>query len=352
MRLTNFELLRIIAMLFIVFHHMLVYVIEFQHQTALNFHVPLFIDSFLIIAVNSFVLLSGYWGIKVKLRGFLNLYLMCAFYNLISLLFAHFYLETPISLVKVFHAFLPFSHSFRLWFIQDYMYLYLLSPLLNLISNATKKSFISILIFLSILNIYFGFLWQGNINKDGANVMNFIYLYLIGKYLSLHCINKWRNNKNTIMLYIGLAVFVFLLSDLEYFLTGGKLHYGFLFGYNNPIIIVESIAFFLIFRNLNLKNATINAISISSLSVYLLHENVYISNYLYSSLKSIVCTVTIFEKCALILAFSLALFAISISLDKIRILFLKKVEYWLETVIDKLYKRIMYPLFCCISKYL
>lgn len=352
MRLSSFELLRIIAMFFILFHHLLVYVLNYQNQIGSCFHFSLLIDSFLIIAVNSFVLLSGYWGIKIKLKGFLNLYLMCVFYNLIALIFACLVVKNAISYSDIIYAFFPFSHPFRLWFIQDYIFLYLLSPLLNVVSSISKKMFICILIFLSIVNIYFGFLWQGDINRNGANIMNFIYLYLIGRYIFLHCIDKYRNNRKIIISYVSLAVLVFVLSDLEYLLTSGKLHYGILFGYNNPIIIIESIAFFLMFRNLKLKNKVINYISVSSLSVYLLHENIYVSDYVYSTLSSALYSVALLDKFILLLLFSFVFFAFSVFFDKLRISFQKRIECHLETIIIKLYICILSPLFSRVRKYL
>ena len=47
----------------------------------------------------------------------------------------------------------------------------------------------------------------------------------------------------------------------------------FLFNYSNPIIIIQSIAVFVFFSTLNIKNKLINYISSLTLGVYLLHDN-------------------------------------------------------------------------------
>ena len=84
-RLSNIELLRILAMLFVVLHHIVCHgmklyepPVTFIERTAIVF------DAFLVVGVNLFVLISGYFSIKLSWKSFLNLALICIFFRYFS----------------------------------------------------------------------------------------------------------------------------------------------------------------------------------------------------------------------------------------------------------------------------
>ena len=75
---SNIELLRLVCMLFILLHHFIVHGSEFVTAPSVWLTI---MNSFLVIAVDCFVLISGYFGIKAKWKGFIHLYVLCAFYS-------------------------------------------------------------------------------------------------------------------------------------------------------------------------------------------------------------------------------------------------------------------------------
>ena len=85
---SNIELLRLVCMFFIVCHHFCVHAV---FPETLDSDVPLsqgvvlstIIEGFLFIGVNCFVLISGYYGVKLKKKSLLNLWLTCAVYGLV-----------------------------------------------------------------------------------------------------------------------------------------------------------------------------------------------------------------------------------------------------------------------------
>lgn len=85
-RESNGELLRLICIFIIVVHHFCVHalypeVLSLQVKgTNWDSHLLLFIHCFLYVGVDCFVLLSGWYGIKLRLKGFFNLWLVCALY--------------------------------------------------------------------------------------------------------------------------------------------------------------------------------------------------------------------------------------------------------------------------------
>lgn len=85
-----------------------------------------FIESIAIVAVNVFVLISGYFGIKFKTKGVLRLYLVCFCWGLISYLLYCFLGHHPLD-KAIFGRFFAFTHN-KWWFIIAYLYLYFAAP--------------------------------------------------------------------------------------------------------------------------------------------------------------------------------------------------------------------------------
>jgi len=327
-RESNFELLRLVCMFFVLLHHFICHGLVYSSESYL---VPL--NGFFIIAVNCFVLISGYFGIRISWRGFFHLYIFCVFYNLLfSFIQAgssgDFVLET------VLYSFLPFSHTGKFWFIACYFYLFLLSPMLNkIIDKCNKKEFIAFLIICAIVNLYFGYLWKKPVNYDGYNVMNFIFLYFIGRFVALHTTNITTLKRR--LLYIGIYVLcsvssiLFLLSenpDTAYLIR----HF---YAYNAPLVYIATISFFLFFRTLSFKSKIVNWAAGSALAVYLIHENGFVRKYLYDYINKIGADSDIGWLLDIyLLIVAIVLFIICILIDKIRLLITNPIEKSLNKI--------------------
>ena len=81
-RQSNFELIRIVAMLFIVLWHVVI------HGTQNNMEGGLYIKAVTGVGVSLYVLLSGYFNIRLTCRSFLNLFSVVLFYSLLGFLVA------------------------------------------------------------------------------------------------------------------------------------------------------------------------------------------------------------------------------------------------------------------------
>lgn len=275
---SNIELLRIICMFFIVVGHFI------RHSYIPNINVPLtqlnffqfchvLLFGFCYVAVNVFILISGYYRIKFKTTRLLFLYLMCSFYAFANTIFCVVHLEQTINLRTILNVLFPISNHERLWFVNCYVILFFMSPILNrAIDYFSKTQYRNILIGLSFINIYFGYFWHSQyFNINGYNSSQFVYLYLIGGYISKYV------EENTIKGNKRFYVLVYCLMSL---LWGGitiLIHYVELpfwqvDAYNNPILLLSSIAFFFIFLCFRYKNEFINKIAGSVLAVYLVQD--------------------------------------------------------------------------------
>jgi len=158
LRNPSFELLRIVSMLMVVTLHFLGHggVLANVRLFSANYFVAWMIESLAYVAVNCFVLISGYFLVnsKFKVNKLVTLYGQIWFYSVVIYLlfsvFGHVEFEP-----KVFTCcLLPISTK-QYWFATNYVVLYLFSPFLNIAIRAmTVSSQIGIAFFLALFGTF------------------------------------------------------------------------------------------------------------------------------------------------------------------------------------------------------
>ena len=267
---TNMELLRLVLMFFIVIHHSIVHglgLMELSHSFC-TLSEPAFIfacliNAFCIIAVNAFILISGYFSIQCSKSKFIYLMAQLA---VCVLLFSIPYFAATGAFRQVLSNLLLFSHS-RYWFIIDYFILFAFAPALNLLFDNTSKNgqllFIASLFFVSC---YLGFVWHHDANINGYTIFQFIFLYSIGRFIKINDFS-FKSAPAT-LIYVLCSVLVASLM-IAFHHTGHDLRAWSMTFYNNPVLVVSAISFFFIFRNLQFQSSRINYLASSSIIIYL-----------------------------------------------------------------------------------
>lgn len=287
-RQSNFELLRIICMIFIVLHHVL------YHGKALStinvhsdsYYFISFLNSLSIVAVNCYVLISGYFGIKsnFKVRKVIQLYLQVLFYSIIITLLFLIFSDLTLSkklLVKMLFPVMTKSW----WFITIYIILYILSPYLNKLLNSF--SFIEYTKLIIILTFTF-VIWPSIPNfspidtSNGYSLYNFITLYILGGYIRLY-LNNLKISKNYYFTLYLIGSFLLTYHNVSHARNINE-NYG-IYGYNYYIIFLNSLFLFMFFKEINFSNNKINKISSLTLGVYLIHDNSLVRSILYDYLN-------------------------------------------------------------------
>lgn len=281
-RESSFELLRLLCMFFILFLHVFG---SSLNIIGISVSATVF-ESFFIVAVNCFVLISGYFSINAGWRSFVRLYVFCVSYYLLFAVIAALNITGAhsfglSSLKRIALAFFPFTHSGN-WFLQVYFCLFLLSPILNQVSASLgKRKYVLCLAVLTVINVWMGFYadnpipLNSNPNSNGYNIMSFIYLYFIGRYIYLHLPDSYKV-KTYLTIYIlcslALSGLILLVARLRisdwYVLKLSSLNY------NNPLILSSSVALFLVFKKLKFHSKKINWLASSGLAVYIIHTSV------------------------------------------------------------------------------
>ncbi len=155
-RESNFELLRIILMLMVLSLHYLGIPLGGALDTKnipssdFNYYLARFIESFSIIAVNCYIIITGYFmhtKKEVKYKRILELVLTYFFY-LFLIMGLVILFEPKLFNISILKNAIFFKNS-GAWFILTYTILYILIPYINLLINSmSKKQFITLLIIL------------------------------------------------------------------------------------------------------------------------------------------------------------------------------------------------------------
>lgn len=303
-RNSNFELMRIVSMLFIVIGHTLSWGGVTDSANDFLKLIIYIIYALIVVHVNSFVLLTGYYQVqsKFKIKKVINILILMLFYRIFCLIIAiNLDWIQCVGIKDLILKIVPLS-NFSYWYLNVYIVLYLISPYLNIFVNNTSKKKYGIL--LIILFIFCSIITRSTMqefiaNEDGYSLIHFIFMYLIGGYLrkydgtiSFKVLNKRITtvDKSNIFLiiYFIVGIIKFLLNYLgtnnnilpEF--VNIRLNYSFdRLIYDDPLVILQSISYFLFFKNLKIKSRAINTLSLATNEVYLFHMNQSFRKNLY-----------------------------------------------------------------------
>ena len=245
-------------------------------QGSLNYYLAHSIESLCIIAVNTFVIITGYFSCnkkEIKISKPLKLYLLSIFYGVfISGIIIVLTKQTfSINLIKEI-----ILTSFNRWFVVIYCILYLLIPFINkLISGMNKKQFQTLL----IINIIFFYIWhtfftKTTISDGGYGIINFVNLFLTGAYINKF-VKTNISKKKLLLIYIISTT----LTTIYSFIVSRAWSYSTIFN------LISSIALFLLFKSIKIKNnKIINKLATYTFITYIIHENSFLVKILYRNI--------------------------------------------------------------------
>lgn len=241
MRNSNIEILRFILMIFICIWHMCVIggkLNEMGYDGIMPKYSDLLIMAICVPAVNCFMLISGYYGIKMSLIKIIKFIFQATiiYYSFIiaNYLITHSWgFDSFVDFIKLC---LPIS-SRQWWFLSEYFVILLLSPIINKGISAISKRDITL-----CLIVLFSFNSIGRYISNmygGYDLVSLLNLYLLGRYLSMYypTITKVKS------LCIWGIPFILLLSLLFLIHAHGNIDWmcwTILF-YCNPLIIIMAI---------------------------------------------------------------------------------------------------------------
>lgn len=290
-RETNIELLRVVAMLFIIAHH---YALHggVYYATSTNIFSATFLVALGKLGVNLFVLITGYFMIhsQFKIMRLIRLELAVLFYSILWFIAAVFCLKTAeISFLSLRNSLFPtlINNGSYYWFIPCYMGLLFLSPFINrLVSSLSKKQFQTLLLILFVgISVLPTFLYSAAW-YDG-NMFLFLLLYLMGGYIRKYDVRLDRI-PNVILLLLNVVIYVWIVCIIIFVRrnTAEAAAFGVwperIWEGASFFIILLSFFVFMFFKQIKVRHSSIiNRISSATIGVYLFHDNLYARQYIW-----------------------------------------------------------------------
>ena len=320
-RQSNMELLRLVAMMMILVMHMDygafgLPTAESVENAPMTTFGRIFVEHLCLVAVNVYVLISGWFGIRPKMKSFVRLMLQVAMY---SIIITGAFLLLGKTTFKIGYVTDMLIIGKQYWFVVSYLLLYLVSPILNtFVEHSSKREFQWMLL------VFFGFQfvysWIFGLEEfaGGYSALSFMGLYLLARYVKIYEYeddNEKRKTKDEnqdshpdgiasrstlhssrftlhssrftlhvsrftfsklFALYLLIAAITALFVFLAYSWKGdtfGDACAGIFAHYNSPFIVVSSLVVLLMFSKLHVQSKVINYLSSSAFAVYLIHAH-------------------------------------------------------------------------------
>ena len=316
-RKRNFEVMRTIAMYFIVVYHCLTHGVGGNYGFTINnpiaFTNIVFSDFLLAIssvAVNLYVMTSGYFlsDIDFKMSRIIRTWVQTCFYSFsITVLFMSFQ-TTPFSVVALGKSFFPISTD-AYWFVTQHIGLLILSPFLTiLVRELSYSQFVGLLIggaFLCLAIIPDFPLAKRFHVSHGNSVWSFAYLYLLSGFIRLY-IKKIPKIK----LLMAVIFLIILMMVVEMFLgTHNDFVRLYWLNYNGLPFILSVVAFVFVRDSKVPDNRfwnTLVSLAPYTFGVYLVHDHLLVREWLWraiplsSQCEQLIYSVVVIGLCLLI----------------------------------------------------
>lgn len=296
------DVLRVLAMLFVVLahflgwgtagHHGALGVPSFSNGCVANAVAYPLLSVFANMGVLLFVLISGFFlsnSVALRLDKLFSIWVQVLFYSVgITCCFVCL---GRCSWKGLITAFLPIG-SDMYWFVTKYIALLVLAPFLTIMVNGLDKRghtiLLAVLTFL-VVTITCGFPY-GNVffSDNPLSVAMFVYIFMISAWLRKYGVPAFMRQYG-IWIFVICVVFQWLggLALNWYHADSGNIWGGFSAEYN-ALTIIPAVSLFCIVLSRDCKDSILNNICVKvapyTFAVYLIHDHPLVREYLWNSI--------------------------------------------------------------------
>lgn len=249
------DLVRVVAVILVLTVHFFLHTKYYDSPlTGINMNIQSVIKNFCLSCVPLFILLTGFLNNKKEynkkfFKGLAAIIIIWLFYCIIEFFVLNIINDNyeNLNINNFIYSITSFQAVSYSWYIEMYIGLYLLAPLINVafdnFSNSNKKIFTAIIFFLGI-----GFNFLNIIFKDVIQFPDFwnsIYIlsyYVVGKYIAT--IKPKFSKKYLFLLLVINQLLTFYYQSLD----------GISVDYNSLTIFTQSVILFLLIYDINIKN--------------------------------------------------------------------------------------------------
>lgn len=291
-RIANLELLRCIAMMMVVVLHFLGKGNLLPSLNSPNMgsegYAAWLLESFCIVAVNVYMLISGYFlcTSSFKLSRLIGLWFQILFYSVCFGLigaFSGILTETPFDTHYILTLVFPVSMG-HYWFLTAYVYLYLLLPFIGKAVKLMSRQQLQ----WSLALLFFAFCLLKSIlplrlemDSMGYDCLWYLCVFLAAAYMRRFGVPFLEKKGRGLLVYVLCCLMIFagtLGLRAVYLKTGSfGLMLKMFLEYNHVLPFLAAVGLFTALSRLKIQGraaAFVTKISPYTLGVYLLHENI------------------------------------------------------------------------------
>lgn len=294
-----------------------------------------FRESTSVCAVDCFILISGYFGIKWKFKSFFNLIFQIFFYSIgIYLLVAGLgIVEWNLKdFLMRFACLITQSWGFAI----NYVLLWFCSPALNALAEKTtaRELFFHIIVFFCVINF---------ISVPSSELFTYALVYMVGRFLRKieavsFCFGAGKAYwTTTIILFVSVYFLLFRTFHIQDAAIVNGWPFGFIgFDYKSPLVILQAVFLFLVFAKLKFQNRFVNWCAASCFAIFLIHMHPTIKQIGYYSFAESLYRYPVWQHIINLVFLIVVVFIGSILIDKIRIVISNCFYFLIEkTIIEK-----------------
>jgi len=300
-RIVSIELLRILAMMMVVMLHYLgkgSLLQELTGELTLNGYIAWVLESLSVVAVNVYMLISGYFLVEsgFKMSRLVELLCQVLFYTVfVPVILGGLGIISlkDFTIYNILLNLLPIQMN-QYWFVTAYVIMYLFSPVLSAAAKSMKKeqlkyTILGLLLFFSVSKTILPV--ELAIDNNGYDGLWFLCVFLAAAYIRLYGIPFFTEGEKTRLRARGflcylLSCFGILVLSLVvravYLRTGSLDHFIQMgYDYNHLLNLLGAIGLFYGFLHWKLPQEGIFATVVLkaapySFGVYLVHEQLQI----------------------------------------------------------------------------
>lgn len=284
----NIELLRGVLMFMVVALHIIGNnALSLQNPVNVssdNFIPASIIESFSVLAVDCFIIISGYFGIKASIDKYYKLVLPVVFYSAFIFIINSFTIHEFNKTQFLYELFPVITKKY--WFVTAYVLLFLASPFLNSVIKKTDKVNLQRILFIGTLLFVIvpTFSNQSIIGDRGFGVVNFIMLYMWGSYIARFYESKKTKSERIkwfSMYFISSLIITIanIVTAIKFTNHGWRTHWN---AYDGLFVYISAISFFILFLNIKFDKSWIMKLSPSFFYVYVIHDNHIVHGYIHN----------------------------------------------------------------------
>ena len=288
-RNTWIEILRIVSMLLIFYHHCLMHggmswwsTYDVQDFFREAFYRVGKLGVIIYVLISGYVLVDSKFSWKRVIGFVIEIYLFSFAFFIVK------QINEPMKITweSMRPYLMPFSFN-QYWFASVYLLLYLASPIINLgVNTYGKKMLVPGIIILFALVSFIPSVYRPNTYVNG--ILIFVLLYFIGAFIKRYPLKdlKWFK---ILFLIAALAIYSLVIIAAMNYAKAGKTNIFYHIGNilnndNSPVSIVVGTLIVLFFTQLKPFSCRwVNILLSCSFEIYLIHDNPYVRTFIYKT---------------------------------------------------------------------